>query len=123
MTTQDEAWFDDAAGPLIRPYTVTGGRTRSGNIGLDLLTLVVATASVTDAVAMPPEYGRIVRLCQQPLSVAEVAAYLQLPLPVVKVLLGDLIERRHVMSHSAASVTAAPDERILQAVLDGIRRL
>ncbi|WAL63296.1 DUF742 domain-containing protein [Amycolatopsis cynarae] len=123
MTTSDEAWFDDAAGPLIRPYTVTGGRTRSENIGLDLLTLVVALTSVADAATMPPEYARVVRLCQQPLSVAEVAAYLELPLPIVKVLLADLIEQGHVIFRSATSVSAAPDERILQAVLDGIRRL
>src|SRR5437879_3053014 len=123
MSARDEAWFDDAAGPLTRPYTVTGGRTRTGNIGLDLLTLVVAVTSVAEAATMPPEYGRIVRLCQQPLSVAEVAAYLKLPLPVVKVLLSDLIEQRHVIFRSATSMTATPDERILQAVLDGIRRL
>ncbi|WP_424923681.1 DUF742 domain-containing protein [Amycolatopsis acidicola] len=121
---QDEAWFDDAAGPLYRPYTVTGGRTKTdAQIGLDLLTLVVALTSAGDAAGLPNEYARIVRLCQQPLSVAEVAAYLELPLPVVKVLLADLIEQHHVIFRSSAPVTAAPDERILQAVLDGIRRL
>jgi hypothetical protein len=123
MTVRDEAWFDDAAGPLIRPYTLTGGRTRTDKIGLDLLTLVVALTSVADAANLPPEYARIIRLAQQPLSVAEVAAYVELPLPVVKVLLGDLIEQQHVIFRSATPLTAHPDERILQAVLDGIRKL
>ncbi|GAA5154908.1 MULTISPECIES: DUF742 domain-containing protein [Amycolatopsis] len=123
MTAEEEAWFDDAAGPLVRPYTVTGGRTRTDTIGLDLLTLVVAVTSIMDAAHLPQEYARVVRLCQQPMSVAEVAAYLELPLPVVKVLLADLIEQNHVIFRSATPMTAAPDERILQAVLDGIRRL
>jgi hypothetical protein len=123
MSVRDETWFDDAAGPLIRPYTLTGGRTRTDKIGLDLLTLVVALTSVTDAANLAPEYARIVRLAQQPLSVAEVAAYVELPLPVVKVLLGDLIEQQHVIFRSATPLTAHPDERILQAVLDGIRKL
>jgi hypothetical protein len=123
MTVRDEAWLDDAAGPLIRPYTLTGGRTRTDKIGLDLLTLVVALTSVADAANLPPEYARIIRLAQQPLSVAEVAAYVELPLPVVKVLLGDLIEQQHVIFRSATPLTAHPDERILQAVLDGIRKL
>jgi len=123
MSSQDESWFDDAAGPLIRPYTVTGGRTRTDTFGLDLLTLVVAMTSSAEAAQLPPEYARVVRLCQQPLSVAEVAAYLELPLPVVKVLLSDLIEQRHIIFRSSQPVTAAPDERILQAVLDGIRKL
>lgn len=122
--TEEETWFDDAAGPLTRPYTVTGGRTRAeATVRLDLLTLVVAVTSVREAAALPQEYARVVRLCQQPLSVAEVAAYLQLPLPIVKVLLSDLIERQHVICQSASPMAAAPDERILQAVLDGIRRL
>ncbi|NKQ52043.1 DUF742 domain-containing protein [Amycolatopsis sp. K13G38] len=123
MSARDESWFDDAAGPLIRPYTVTGGRTRTDTFGLDLLTLVVAMTSSAQAAQLSPEYARVVRLCQQPLSVAEVAAYLELPLPVVKVLLSDLIEQQHVIFRSSQPVTAAPDERILQAVLDGIRKL
>ena len=123
MTARDEEWFDADAGPLIRPYTVTGGRTRADAIGLDLLTLVVAVTSNADAAHLAPEYARVIGMCQHPLSVAEVAAYLELPLPVVKVLLSDLIEQQHVIFRSSTPVTAAPDERILQAVLDGIRRL
>ncbi|MTD59675.1 DUF742 domain-containing protein [Amycolatopsis pithecellobii] len=123
MTAEEETWFDADAGPLARPYTVTGGRTRTDAVGLDLLTLVVAVTTILEAAMLPQEYARVVRLCQQPLSVAEVAAYLELPLPVVKVLLADLIAQNHVIFRSATPMAAAPDERILQAVLDGIRRL
>ncbi|SFP01281.1 Protein of unknown function [Amycolatopsis arida] len=123
MTGRDEAWFDEAAGPLVRPYAVTGGRTRTDSVGLDLMTLVVALPSVTEAAGMAPEYARIVRLCQRPMSVAEVAARIDLPLPVVKVLLSDLIEQNYVIFRRAAPATEAPDQHVLQAVLDGIRKL
>jgi hypothetical protein len=122
MTGRDEAWFDDA-GPIGRPYTVTGGRTHTDNIGLDLLTLVVAVTTPGQAAHLPPDYAKIVRLCQQPLSVAEVAAYVQLPMPVVKVLISDLIEGDYLILRGDNPVAAMADERILQAVLDGIRKL
>ncbi|MQA12014.1 MAG: DUF742 domain-containing protein [Pseudonocardiaceae bacterium] len=124
MNARDDAWFDDAAGSLVRPYALTGGRTRAtDNFGLDLITLVVAMSSPADVVGMEPEYAGIVRLCQQPLSVAEVASHMELPLPVVKVMLSDLIERNHVLYRTATPMTEAPNLHTLQAVLDGIRKL
>lgn len=121
MRAQGEEWFDEAAGPLVRPYAVTGGRTRSDTLGLDLITLVVALRP--PGAGMDAEYARILRLCQHPQSVAEVAARVDLPLPVVKVMLSDLIEQKHVLFRTAAPVTDAPNKHVLQAVLDGIRKL
>lgn len=121
--TRGEQWFDEAAGPLARPYTVTGGRTRSTNYPLDLITLVVAMSSVDAHGRLEPEHRRVLRLCQQPISVAEVAARMDLPLPVVKVLLSDLIEQQHIIFRAAAPSSEAPDQHLLQAVLDGIRKL
>ncbi|WP_158888228.1 DUF742 domain-containing protein [Amycolatopsis anabasis] len=117
---EPDAWFDD---PLVRPYAVTGGRTRSETLKLDLITLVVAVPSAAEAAGMDREYARIVRLCQRPMSVAEVAARIDLPLPVVKVLLSDLIEQNVVLFRTAAPMTEAPSQHVLQAVLDGIRKL
>ena len=123
MKGRHEAWFDEAAGPLVRPYAVTGGRTRSDTVGLDLITLVVAMRSAAEVAGMEPEHARILRLCQHTMSVAEVAARVDLPLPVVKVLLSDLIEQGHVLFRTAAPVTEIPNKHVLQAVLDGIRKL
>ena len=66
-----------------------------------------------------PEYRRILELCRFPVSVAEVSAALQLPLGVVKILLGDLLERRLLIHRPAAA--PAPD--VMRKVLDGLRRL
>ncbi|MFD6258796.1 DUF742 domain-containing protein, partial [Nocardia sp. NPDC060256] len=40
MTHPREPWFDEAAGPLVRPYAVTRGRTAGGGPELDMLTSV-----------------------------------------------------------------------------------
>ncbi|WP_406637310.1 DUF742 domain-containing protein [Amycolatopsis sp. WGS_07] len=118
-----ESWYEDEAGPLVRSYAVTGGRTRSDTRGLDLITLVVALRAANETPGLEPEYARILSLCQRPVSVAEVAARVDLPLPVVKVMLSDLIERNLVLFRTATPVTDAPSPHVLQAVLDGIRKL
>jgi hypothetical protein len=119
MSSSTEAWYDD---PLVRPYAVTGGRTRSSTLGLDLITLVVAMRTA-DEVDLQHEYARVLRSCQQPISVVEVAAEVDLPLQVVKVVLSDLITQRLVIFRSANPVHEPPSRHVLQAVLDGIRRL
>ena len=116
----DHTWFDEEAGPLVRPYAMTGGRTRTEQSDLDLITLVVAARGRhSEPGSMDPEYLSILSLCQSPTSVAEISANLKLPLGVVKVLLGDLIDRKLVNFRPSL----APDHEVLQAVLNGIRRL
>jgi hypothetical protein len=120
MADDDHTWFDDEAGPLVRPYAMTGGRTRTEQGALDLITLVVAARDrPAGAASMGPEYRSILALCQGPTSVAEISAKLNLPLGVVKVLLGDLIDQKLVDFRKAL----APDNEVLEAVLNGIRRL
>ncbi|NKQ52490.1 DUF742 domain-containing protein [Amycolatopsis sp. K13G38] len=112
----------DEQGPVVRPYFLTGGRSRPARTDLELITLVV---SVTDGIreAVSPEHAEIVRLCEQPCSVAEVSALMSLPLMVVKVLLSDLIDRGYLIHRSPPPANEIPSRELLQAVLDGIRRL
>jgi len=125
MIDRREPWFDEAAGPLVRPYAVTRGRTSDVRHGLDIITLVVAVRSASEARLLEPEYGEIVRMCQSALSVAEVSAKLHLPLVVTKILIGDLINDGYLIFRSPppSSRTGAPDIKLLQAVLNGIRKL
>ncbi|HEY2700979.1 MAG TPA: DUF742 domain-containing protein [Pseudonocardiaceae bacterium] len=120
---QDDQWWDEAAGPVVRPFAVTGGRTRSAQTLLDVATQVMIAHRLTDRIGLEPEHIAILELCIRPQSVAELAAYVNLPLMVVKVLIGDLIERGDVVIDSPARITEPPDRDILQAVLDGIRAL
>jgi hypothetical protein len=118
-----DSWYDDEAGPLVRPYAVTRGRTKSARHDLNLITLVVTRAY--ENAAMEPEYVQILRICRFPLSIAEISAKLCLPLSVIKILVADLIEEGLLIFSSPPGPmnTETPDMKTLQAVLDGIRRL
>lgn len=123
----DDGWYDEAAGPLVRPYAITSGRTpsTSASAQLDLATQVMTlrSAESTDPAGLTPEHLKIKRLCQRPLSIAELAAHLNLPLGVIRVLSGDLIERGVVIVRSPAQTAEAPNRELLQAVLDGLSKL
>ncbi|WP_026421991.1 DUF742 domain-containing protein [Actinokineospora inagensis] len=123
MSGEGDWWFDEAAGPMVRPYAMTRGRTRPNAPNLNLVTQVRATRRPSDPSTLTPEHLRIVELCQVPLSVAEVAAYLNVPLVVVKVLISDLIERGDVQTGALFQTSEIADTKLLQAVLDGIRRI
>lgn len=118
--TQDGPLLDDAAGRLIRPYTVSNGRTRPTTV-LDLLSLIRATGAVPQT-HLGPEHSVALGLCGGPTSVAEIAAHLRLPAVVTKVLLSDLVDCGAVTAHPPAFHDMPTDRSLLEAVLDGLRR-
>ncbi|AOR37489.1 hypothetical protein BFF78_34320 [Streptomyces fodineus] len=79
---------------MVRPYTVTRGRTRpSGAHAIDLMSRV--TALDADAPGPDVDHARAALLDlirRGPRPVVELAADADLPLTVVRVLLGDLAE-------------------------------
>jgi hypothetical protein len=117
-------WLDTDAGPVVRPYAVTGGRVRPAG-GLDLVAFVVATPlqNAVGRVHLQPEHRAILRIAQEPVSVAELASELDLALGVVRVLLGDLLDEGLVSAHEPRSSSAIPDDDILKAVVNGLRAL
>src|SRR3954452_16730569 len=120
----DDSWFDEDAGPLVRPFAMTRGRSRPGRHGLDMLRRVVEMGGACHDPGGEPVYARILAACQRPVSVAEVSAAVDLPMVVVKVLLSDLIERGELLFRSPPrSQSPQTDRRVLQAVLDGVRNL
>lgn len=116
-------WYDEAAGPLVRPYALVSGRTRPTWGRLNLATQVRAIRTSSDTSALSVEHLEILKMCRKPLSVAEVAAYLHAPLVVAKVLLSDLIQRGDVITSDASRMAVAPDRNLLQKVLDGVRAI
>ncbi|MEV0153293.1 DUF742 domain-containing protein [Micromonospora sp. NPDC050686] len=118
-------WVDGAAGPVVRPYTLTGGRVRSPALGLGLMALVRADAGVDPAAhpLLQPEHRRLVELARRAVPVAELAAQLDLAVGVVRVLLGDLLTRGLVTVYEPASVPRPYDDDILKAVVSGLRAL
>lgn len=125
----------------VRPYSITGGRTRFGHV----LLVETFVASVDPAAlegpprrgelpgrdgtggserVMMPEMRAILELCRQMRSVAEVAALLRMPLGVVRVLLSDLADQGKVRVYGTGrEATGRPDRALLERVLSGLRRL
>ncbi|MCX4720879.1 hypothetical protein ACVWXB_006486 [Streptomyces sp. TE12347] len=121
-------WFDDDAGPVVRPYAMTRGRTsHAGQHRLDLIALVVAEPAADDPVwdmTLSPEHAHILGLCRgRPQSVAELAADLDLAVGVVRVLIGDLVDEELVHVTRPVPPAELPDESILREVIDGLRAL
>jgi hypothetical protein len=122
-------WYDSEAGPLVRPYAMTGGRTRSGPTGvrfdlIALVTLDTGAPGTDDDTALGPEHRTLIDLCRtETQSVAELAADADLPVGVVRVLLGDLLELGCVTVSRPVPPAQLPDERILREVIEGLRAL
>jgi hypothetical protein len=111
---------------VVRPYTLTRGRTRPERADLPLEALVrgVAPANRPNETA---ERRRILELTStEILSVVEISAHLRLPLGVVRVLVGDLADDGLVLVHSGTPTSQAPASaqlKVLESVLNGISSL
>ncbi|MEU6750049.1 DUF742 domain-containing protein [Spirillospora sp. NPDC046719] len=112
------------AGPLIRPYAVTRGRTRPRGAPLDLVTLLAATGNEPDgAPALSSSQRRLLELCRRPSTPADLASETGLPLRVVQILLDDLRQHRLIQELLPPTPSDRPDPRLLMRVLDELRRL
>jgi hypothetical protein len=107
-----------AAGPaIVRPYVFTRGRTRS-TFELSIETLVSAVPQAKPT-GLTGEHHTALGLCQEPRSVAELAARVGVPLGVARVLVGDLAAAGAVAVHRADG----PDLDLMRRVLSGLKRL
>ncbi|MBB1245578.1 DUF742 domain-containing protein [Streptomyces durbertensis] len=119
MRGGDEEWDE---GTPERLYVITGGRSApTENSSLDLVTLIVAKSGPTPG--MQPEHAAILRMCHSPLSVAEVSAYLHLPVSVVTVLIDDLLSTGRVLARAPVAAAQLPDPALIEAVIHGLQRL
>src|ERR1700753_3550717 len=93
MPSNDERWLDAEAGPVVRPYALTRGRTRHSGEAFDLVATVLATnARSADLSELGAEHFSVLQLAQLPTTVVDVASDVDLPLGVVRILLADLRE-------------------------------
>lgn len=106
----------------VRPYMLTGGRTRSvrGDLPMEALVESVAPSSA----GRTSEQRDILAIATGGFqSVAELSAHTQLPLGVVRVLIGDLeaagLVQVHGLSLEELPVSVTPLS-VLESVLDGI---
>lgn len=121
-------WFDGEAGPVVRPYAMTRGRTSTATRHkLDLIAIVIPEPKADDPShdqMLSPEHMEIVDRCNDsPQSIAELSAGLDLPVGVVRVLVGDLVEDAIVRVTRPVPPAELPDVSILRDVIDGLRAL
>lgn len=121
----EHEWLDDEAGPVVRPYAVTGGRVVPAGGDFDLVAFVLASRETNpdDHPHLHPEHRHLVELATEPVSVAELAAHLNLAVGVVRVLLGDLLTGGLVTVYEPSTTAFLPDDNILKAVANGLRAL
>ncbi|MBE1600225.1 MULTISPECIES: DUF742 domain-containing protein [Streptomyces] len=125
----------------VRPYSLTGGRTRFGHVLL-VETFVAVLEAPAERRELPggtahmlssgggsthskvmPEMRAIVELCRRMRTVAEISALLKMPLGVVRVLLSDLADQGKIRVYGTGHGPGQPDRALLERVLSGLRRL
>ncbi|KAA0099348.1 DUF742 domain-containing protein [Mycolicibacterium sp. P1-5] len=115
----------DAEANLVRPYTLTAGRTDT-SVELPIEAPIRAVPSAL-AHHWPTGdvRGRICELCTDSPSVAEISALLDLPLGVARVLVGDLVTAGYLRVQTTLSDRSTTDERrnLIGRTLRGLRAL
>ena len=113
----------DHASSLVRPYAVTGGRTKP-SYQLQIEAMVSASHyEARDLSVLSPECQSILGYCRDWRSVAEISAVLRMPLGVARVLIGDMAMEGLVRVHQADHAQGRPDLNLLERVLSGLRKL
>jgi Protein of unknown function (DUF742) len=108
---------------LVRPYTVTGGRTQP-RYKLALEALVTATVyEPRDLSVLAPECQAILQFCLDWRSVAEISAVLRMPLGVARILVADMSADGLVRIHQRDDSEGRPDLNLLERVLSGLRKI
>ncbi|WP_113698604.1 DUF742 domain-containing protein [Nonomuraea lactucae] len=135
--SREHEWVDEEAGPVVRPYAVARGRTRSSAPRIDLLASVAASGLPVPAKAeLSVQHRRLIGCVtgqsrplvevaaeRQSRPLVEVAAELDLPVGVVRVLLGDLLHHGLVTVRPPRAKTTATTENLLQEVINGLKAL
>lgn len=105
---------------FIRPFVITGGRTEVHRRDLQLDTLLSAVSAPRPQ-QLGFEHRAVVSLCKHPVSIAEIAGTLHLPVGVITVIVDDLLGAEQVTVHNKPTngVTVA----VLERILDGVRAL
>lgn len=119
MSESEQGW--DEAAPE-RLYVITRGRSGPSSSGsIDLVTLIVSQSIPMPG--MQPEHAAIMRMCRAPLSVAEISAYLQLPVSVIVVLVADLLADSRVEARALVARAQLPEPSLIEAVMHGLQKL
>ena len=105
---------------FIRPFVITGGRTEVNHPNLQLDTLVSALPG-RSASHRGFEHRAVLKRCVEPLSIAEIATSLDLPVGVVTVVIDDLLDDNVLLIHRSSTSVASLS--VLERLVQGVRAL
>ncbi len=122
---------DEPTGALVRPYAVTRGRTRPKlEIALEALVETTVRGRTANAgrLGQGSEHQYIAAMCDngRVQSLAEIAARMQLPLGVARVIVADMASDGLVAVYEPTPLGDENDAvgtELLERVLSGLRRL
>ncbi|MEO3809302.1 DUF742 domain-containing protein [Sphaerisporangium sp. B11E5] len=118
----DGEWIDDV--PVVRPFALARGRTPPPASSFDLLSLIVATgAGAPEDAGLGPEHRRLLTLVRRSRPLVEVAADLDLPLGVLRLLLADLRDEGLIQARPPEPPGPVPRADLLREVIQGLRAL
>ena len=125
MSAPKDRWLDRDAGPVVRPYAMTKGRTAPASgffVGLIDVVVAVAGARLPADARLSREHRLVLSRCREPVTVVDLASDIDLPVGVVRVLLSDLSQYRalRVVATARGPLT---NERLLRDVLDALQAL
>ena len=112
---------NEDANDFVRPFLVTGGRTKSDVEGLQFETLVQSTDSPAGELRF--EAAQIYALCTEAAAIAELSAHLKIPIGTIKVVVGDLIKDGFLDVHNTLETTDTPDLDLLARIIEGVQKL
>jgi len=116
----------DPRGELVRPFSLTRGRTQPAS-DIAVEAVLETTARGRQEAPFAGRYKHLIAdLCaQRPLSLAEIAAHTGVPLGVAKVWVADMATQQLLTLHNPTDHGGGYDERmdLLERVLDGLRKL
>jgi hypothetical protein len=105
---------------MVRPFVMTGGRTRAQRRDLRLETMLSAVPG-TEAEGLTPEQRRLLSVCRHPISVAEASAELGLVVGVTIILAADLVVDGLLDVHQTDPVEIELD--VLSRMIERVRAL
>ncbi len=118
----DDVIVDEEAG--IRSYTLTGGRTTARS---DVMFETVISPSGRRFTGAEVSQRILTLVAEEPISVAEVAVHISIPLGVARVLVSDLLDTGHLVASTALSATpgsSAPSKiDLLKRVISRVEAL
>ena len=120
---EDDIVFEDEGSQTLRPYLLTGGRTRSAVDGLAFETLVEKGSESAQGDQLRFENAKLLDLCDAPISVAELSAHLSIPLGSTMVMIGDLVASGHLLSHRTINAASDAGVSLVTRIIAGVKQL